>query len=165
MCIVIGCSENTWLLFKVLIQAGLCFPEAPDLFSAADIPNRAWLPASVIPAGLDYFHSRCSKVVHPMALLGLFKYSSVLATRSCCWTIYWGHVLEHRWFRSLVLTLGSLSWLSPGDLLNTRYPCCTLDNYLRLSRGRRQVAVFKEKFPRWFQCAIKIHNYFRSIST
>ena len=57
-----------------------------------------------------------------------------------CWNI----VGSDHWFS---LTLGSLSWLSPGDLLNTRYPCCTLGNYLRLSRGRRQVAVVKKNSP------------------
>lgn len=57
-----------------------------------------------------------------------------------CWSL----LGSDHWFS---LTLGSLSWLSSGDLLNTRYPRCPLGNYLTISRGRRQVAVFFKDSP------------------
>lgn len=57
----------------------------------------------------------------------------------------------------------AVSEKSPGGLLISGCLRRTLGNYLRISRGGSQVAVFF-KFPRWLQCGVKVENYFRSIS-
>lgn len=105
-CVIIGCDRNAWLLSEILTQASVSQNLLTWLFSVADTPNRAWLPASRIPAGLVSIHGRCSKSVQPNALVGSFKYSSLLGRR----VVLLNRLLRSWAGASLVQIFGSQSW-------------------------------------------------------